>query len=119
MISRIALLALLAVVPRVCAAADPRYPDWPCAQAKVPEISLAQVWAGPPLSQGGFHRVELLDLAEQPRGGARRLFQGVVDFAADMSPTARQLNGSLAAVGKGAIGRIGVALEHAPKVCRD
>ena len=31
------------------AAADPRYPDWPCAQAKVPEISLAAVWAGPPL----------------------------------------------------------------------
>jgi hypothetical protein len=30
-------------------AADPRFPDWPCAQAKVPEISLAAVWAGPPL----------------------------------------------------------------------
>jgi hypothetical protein len=30
-------------------AADPRYPDWPCAQAKVPEISLTAVWAGPPL----------------------------------------------------------------------
>src|SRR5882672_6836362 len=30
-------------------AADPRYPDWPCSQAKVPEISLAAVWAGPPL----------------------------------------------------------------------
>ena len=30
-------------------AADPRYPDWPCTQAKVPEISLAAVWAGPPL----------------------------------------------------------------------
>ena len=33
----------------LCLAADPRYPDWPCAQAKVPEISLAAVWAGPPL----------------------------------------------------------------------
>jgi hypothetical protein len=33
----------------VCSAADPRYPDWPCVQAKVPEISLAAVWAGPPL----------------------------------------------------------------------
>jgi hypothetical protein len=32
-----------------CFGADPRYPDWPCAQAKVPEISLAAVWAGPPL----------------------------------------------------------------------
>src|SRR5689334_12834109 len=31
-------------------AADPRYPDWPCAQAKVPEISVAAVWAGPSLA---------------------------------------------------------------------
>jgi hypothetical protein len=30
-------------------AVDPRYPDWPCAQAKVPDISLGAVWAGPPL----------------------------------------------------------------------
>jgi hypothetical protein len=30
-------------------AADPRYPDWPCAQAKVQEISLAAVWNGPAL----------------------------------------------------------------------
>jgi hypothetical protein len=34
-------------------AADPRYPDWPCAQAKVPEVSLAAVWAGPPLDDAG------------------------------------------------------------------
>ncbi|NVN84964.1 MAG: hypothetical protein HXX15_02645 [Rhodopseudomonas sp.] len=34
-------------------AADPRYPDWPCAQAKVPEISIAAVWAGPPLDEVG------------------------------------------------------------------
>ena len=33
----------------LCLAADPRYPDWPCAQAKVPDISLAAVWAGPVL----------------------------------------------------------------------
>jgi hypothetical protein len=30
-------------------AADPRHPDWPCAQAKVPEVSLAAVWNGPAL----------------------------------------------------------------------
>ena len=30
-------------------AADPRYPDWPCNQIKVPEISVAAVWAGPPI----------------------------------------------------------------------
>jgi hypothetical protein len=48
---RTAIVAWLAVAAtiRVAHAADPRYPDWPCAQAKVPEISLAAVWAGPPL----------------------------------------------------------------------
>src|SRR5215471_15220324 len=43
-----ASLALMASLGSALAA-DPRYPDWPCAQAKVPEISLAAVWAGPPL----------------------------------------------------------------------
>jgi hypothetical protein len=44
-------MAALAVAVSATAvrAADPRYPDWPCAQAKVPEISLAAVWAGPAL----------------------------------------------------------------------
>jgi hypothetical protein len=28
-------------------ALDPRYPDWPCQQLKVPEISIASVWSGP------------------------------------------------------------------------
>jgi hypothetical protein len=48
---RIAIGALFVVAASTefCLAADPRYPDWPCAQAKVPEISLAAVWAGPPL----------------------------------------------------------------------
>jgi hypothetical protein len=46
----ISIGALLAVVStQACFAADPRYPDWPCAQAKVPEISIAAVWSGPPL----------------------------------------------------------------------
>jgi hypothetical protein len=42
-----ALSAVAAAGPAF--AADPRYPDWPCAQAKVPEISLAAVWDGPAL----------------------------------------------------------------------
>ena len=42
-------LFAIAASSQLCLAADPRYPDWPCAQAKVPEISLAAVWAGPPL----------------------------------------------------------------------
>jgi hypothetical protein len=39
----------LVVSTSACLAADPRYPDWPCAQPKVPEISVAAVWAGPSL----------------------------------------------------------------------
>ncbi len=45
----IGVLCAMTASAGICAAADPRYPDWPCAQAKVPEISLAAVWAGPPL----------------------------------------------------------------------
>jgi hypothetical protein len=30
-------------------AADPRFPDWPCVQIKVPQLSVAAVWAGPPI----------------------------------------------------------------------
>ncbi|GMO99416.1 MULTISPECIES: hypothetical protein [Bradyrhizobium] len=39
----------LALSGTAARAADPRYPNWPCTQAKVPEISLAAVWAGPAL----------------------------------------------------------------------
>jgi hypothetical protein len=48
---RMAIAAVIALVASAAPglAADPRYPDWPCAQAKVPDISLAAVWAGPPL----------------------------------------------------------------------
>ena len=48
---RTAIAALLAVTVTggFCHAADPRYPDWPCVQAKVPEISVAAVWTGPSL----------------------------------------------------------------------
>jgi hypothetical protein len=45
------LCALAAVATDSALAADPRYPDWPCAQAKVPEISLAAVWDGPSLDE--------------------------------------------------------------------
>lgn len=45
----VCLLLAVAGSPELCFAADPRYPDWPCAQTKVPDLSLAAVWAGPPL----------------------------------------------------------------------
>jgi hypothetical protein len=34
-------------------AADPRFPDWPCSQVKVPEISIAAVWTGPSIDDVG------------------------------------------------------------------
>jgi hypothetical protein len=34
-------------------AADPRFADWPCNQIKVPEISVAAVWAGPSIDVAG------------------------------------------------------------------
>ena len=40
-------------LPAVSNAADPRYPDWPCVQAKVPDISVAAVWDGPSIEQAG------------------------------------------------------------------
>lgn len=50
MVRTLAMAALAFAISTAAArAADPRYPDWPCSQAKVPEISLAAVWAGPAL----------------------------------------------------------------------
>ena len=48
---RVLTMAALALAAANTAAhaADPRYPNWPCTQAKVPEISLAAVWSGPAL----------------------------------------------------------------------
>ena len=44
-------VAIILAVPstRPAFALDPRYPDWPCQQLKVPEISIASVWTGPPI----------------------------------------------------------------------
>src|SRR5258708_20866867 len=40
-------------LPGMSLAADPRFPDWPCNQIKVPEISVAAVWAGPSIDDVG------------------------------------------------------------------
>ena len=40
-------------LPSMSLAADPRFPDWPCSQIKVPEISVAAVWAGPSIDDVG------------------------------------------------------------------
>jgi len=40
-------IAMAACRPQSSLALDPRYPDWPCQQLKVPGISIASVWTGP------------------------------------------------------------------------
>jgi hypothetical protein len=46
-------LASELVLRGMALAADPRFPDWPCSQVKVPEISVAAVWAGPAIDDVG------------------------------------------------------------------
>ena len=42
----VVVVAAVSLAQPACAL-DPRYPDWPCQQLKVPEISIASVWNGP------------------------------------------------------------------------
>jgi hypothetical protein len=44
-----ALIAAACVAQGAAQAADSRNPDWPCVQAKVPELSVVAMWSGPPL----------------------------------------------------------------------
>jgi hypothetical protein len=46
-------ITAFAVLHTPAHAADPRNPDWPCVQVKVPEISPAAVWAGAPFDDVG------------------------------------------------------------------
>src|SRR5262245_5475995 len=50
----LAMAAAVELVLRgVSLAVDPRFPDWPCNQIKVPEISVAAVWTGPSIDDVG------------------------------------------------------------------
>ena len=65
------LLAACAVGAR---AADSRHPDWPCVQAKVPELSVVAMWGGPPLDEAAKtweNDPKIRDLV--PRLAARRV----------------------------------------------
>ena len=69
-----ALVMIGAFAVSAAHAADPRYPDWPCVQAKVPELSPAAVWAGPPLDDAAkawANDPKIKDLV--PRLAARRV----------------------------------------------
>ena len=44
-----AMVAMAICCMQPAFALDPRYPDWPCQQLKVPGIAIASVWNGPPI----------------------------------------------------------------------
>jgi hypothetical protein len=79
--------AILIGVPAAAHAADPRYPDWPCNQIKVPELSVAAMWAGPPIDDVGGawqHDPAVRDLVERlaarrtPMEDARKAISGYI-----------------------------------------
>ena len=45
--------AIGAALPLPSRAADPRDPDWPCVQPKVPQMSVAAMWDGPSIADVG------------------------------------------------------------------
>ena len=61
-------VALVACLAQPAFALDPRYPDWPCQQLKVPGISVASVWTGPSIE--GIDKAEPSD-PRQPEIVAR------------------------------------------------
>ena len=98
-------LAIVACWARPAQAVDPRYPDWPCQQLKVPEISIASVWAGPPLDPADTARaaneketnlVARLAARRTPMDDARKLIADyIVGTSAERQQKAKSLFGAL------------------------
>ena len=80
-------VALAACLTQPAFALDPRYPDWPCQQLKVPGISVAAVWTGPSIESIDTTRpadpkqaelVERLAARRTPMEDARKLIADYV-----------------------------------------
>ncbi|MGJ4930130.1 hypothetical protein ACQR1I_07980 [Bradyrhizobium sp. HKCCYLS2038] len=92
-LTSIVLAVALVASAGAARAADPRYPDWPCPQAKVPEISIAAVWSGPAVDDVGASWKTDAKLAELvARLAARRipLEQAQKDVADFLTGTAEE-----------------------------
>lgn len=82
-------------------ALDPRYPDWPCQQLKVPGIAIASVWTGPSIEIGDGAKptdakqaelVSRLAARRTPIEDARKLIAGyVVGTSAEKQEKAKTL----------------------------
>ena len=94
LLSAAVLLTLAA--PEVARGADPRHPDWPCRQIKVPELSVAAVWAGPAIDDVGDawkQDAQISDLVA--RAAARRTpleeaEKAITDFLSGVAPPQRE-----------------------------
>ena len=86
-------------------ALDPRYPDWPCQQLKVPGIAIASVWNGPSIEIGDAAKptdakqaelVSRLAARRTPIGDARKLIADyVVGTSAEKQDKAKTLFAAL------------------------
>jgi hypothetical protein len=71
-------------------------PDWPCIQRKVPELSAAAVWQGPPIEEalGAWRNdAEVVSLVEQLAARRTPMDEAkaaVADFAAKLAPGDKQ-----------------------------
>ena len=69
----LAAIVMITCLARPALALDPRYPDWPCQQLKVPGIAIASVWHGPSIEAVDISKPADPRLAELvPRLTARR-----------------------------------------------
>jgi hypothetical protein len=89
---RAAIITAALLTPALALAQPHRDPDWPCQQIKVPELSLAAVWSGPPVDPQDDHWKEnptVADLVDelaprrQPIDHAQTLLQ---EFAQHAGP---------------------------------
>jgi hypothetical protein len=86
------LLVIVGALVAPARAADPRYPDWPCVQPKVPELSTASMWDGPSIADvGGSWQndpkvkdlVELIAARRTPMDAAQKAIAEFITGTAD------------------------------------
>lgn len=98
----LAAAAVLAfAVPAPAPAADQRAPDWPCHQIKVPSLSVAAMWAGPPLDdvagkwQDDQQTAELVATLAARRTSLERADKLIADFLAGSQRSEQQQKAKL------------------------
>src|ERR1044071_158625 len=74
---------------------------------------------GSAFPQLSFDPIQMLDLAQEPSGCARRFFQRFVNLSSHVSPATRERHFAFAIGGKGPITEIAIALHGPSKIDRN